>query len=603
MWPKKLNRQLLISYLLIMGIPMIFAGWYASRSFNKFYMTQSMEELKSQAWLIGSQVEEHLARSSTNNIDSLCKFLAKRVKTRFTVISPTGKVLGDSEKNPDSMENHLNRTEVIAAISGKVGVSNRYSQTLMKEMIYTAVPIFISGHIAAVVRTAFPLLSVKAAIAHLVINNYWAIIIMTLLAALVSYLFSRKISLPINAMKNGAQRFAAGNFTSALPVSGYEETRQLAIALNEMGRNLNNMISRITEQNHELDAVLSSMSEGVIAIDAQEKIIFVNNAAASLFAIDQKRATGKWIGEALRNNEIREFLVKALAAEKSIEEEIILPRPLSETLNSECFLQLHGSALHGPSLKSFGALMVINDITQIKKLENIRQDFVANVSHELRTPLTSIKGFVETLAAGAMNDPDEARRFLGILSKQADRLTMIVEDLLALSRIERDTEEKAIELQEGRIIDILNASIEACAVKSQSKNICIECSCDPNLTAKMERTLLEQAVVNLIDNAINYSNSGTHIKVHAGYSQADKNTEGGEVVISVHDEGVGIAHEHLSRLFERFYRVDKARSRKMGGTGLGLSIVKHIVLAHGGRVEVQSLLGSGSVFFIYLPRT
>ena len=603
MWPKKLNRQLLISYLLIMGIPMIFAGWYASRSFNKFYMTQNMEELKSQAWLIGSQVEEHLARSSTTSIDSLCKFLAKRVKTRFTVISPTGKVLGDSEKNPDSMENHLNRTEVIAAMSGKVGVSNRYSYTLFKEMIYTAVPIYVSGHIAAVVRTAFPFMSVKAAIAHLLFKNYWAIVIMALLAAMVSYLFSKRISLPIDAIKNGAQRFAAGDFTATLPVSGYEETRLLAISLNEMGRKLSDMISRITEQNHELDAVLSSMSEGVIAIDAQEKIIFVNNAAAKMFAIDRGHATGKWIGEALRNNEIREFLVKALGATKPVEEEIILPLPLSETSNSECFLQLHGSALHDPSLKIFGALMVISDITQIKKLENIRQDFVANVSHELRTPLTSIKGFVETLAAGAMNDPDEARRFLGILSKQADRLTMIVEDLLSLSRIERDTQEKAIELQKGRLIDVLNASIEACAVKAMAKNISIECSCDPNITAKIERTLLEQAVVNLIDNAINYSNSDTRIRVQAGYSQADHVGAEGETVISVHDEGVGIAQEHLSRLFERFYRVDKARSRKMGGTGLGLSIVKHIVLAHGGRVDVQSSPGNGSVFFIYLPRT
>jgi two-component system, OmpR family, phosphate regulon sensor histidine kinase PhoR len=603
MLPKKLIRQLFLSYLLIMGIPMIFTGWYFSHSFKKFYMTQSMEELKSQAWLIGSQVEEHIARSSTNNIDSLCKFLAKKVKTRFTVISPTGKVLGDSEKNPDSMENHLNRTEVLAAVSGKVGIADRYSHTLKKEMIYTTVPIYAFGHIAAVVRTAFPLLSVKAVIAHLVIKNYWAIIIMALLAVMVSYLFSQRISLPIAAIKNGAQRFAAGDFSTKLPVSGYEETRQLAIALNEMGRKLSDMISRITEQNHELDAVLSSMSEGVIAIDAQEKIILVNNAAAKMFAIDQKRATGKWIGEALRNNEIREFLVKALSATKPVEEEIILPLPISEAIGSECFLQLHGSALHDPSLKSFGALMVINDITRIKKLENIRQDFVANVSHELRTPLTSIKGFIETLAAGAVNDPNEARRFLGILSKQADRLNMIVEDLLSLSRIERDTEKKAIDLQDGRIIDVLTASIEACTAKARSKSISIECLSDQNVIAKIERTLLEQAVMNLIDNAINYSNSNTHIIVQAGYSQTDHNGKGGEVVISVRDEGVGIAQEHLFRLFERFYRVDKARSRKLGGTGLGLSIVKHIVLAHGGRVDVQSSPGSGSVFFIYLPRS
>jgi two-component system phosphate regulon sensor histidine kinase PhoR len=246
--------------------------------------------------------------------------------------------------------------------------------------------------------------------------------------------------------------------------------------------------------------------------------------------------------------------------------------------------------------------MVVSDITQLKKLESIRQDFVANVSHELRTPLTSIKGFVETLAAGAVDDPVEARRFLGILSKQADRITMIVNDLLSLSRIERDADQKAIDLTEGRIVDVLTSSIETCTARAQLKNIHIECVCEPDITAKIERALLEQAVVNLIDNAINYSGNNTPILVHAEYSLPGSGGAKKEVVISVKDEGVGIAQEHLSRLFERFYRVDKARSRKMGGTGLGLSIVNHITLAHGGRVGVESTPGKGSIFYIYLPK-
>jgi two-component system, OmpR family, phosphate regulon sensor histidine kinase PhoR len=593
---------LLLSYLLIMGVPIVIVTLFVSHSFNKFYITQNMEELKSRAWLIGSQLEDHIYHSSTSNIDSLCKSLSKKVKTRFTVIAPTGKVLGDSERNPDSMENHLNRAEVITALSGRVGVSGRYSHTLLVDMIYAAVPVYVSGRIAAVVRTAFPLMSIKASIAHLLTRNYWAIITMVFLAALVSYLISRKISRPINAMTSGAQRFASGDFKTKLPVSGYEETRQLAIALNEMGRRLSETIAKITEQNHELDAILSSMTEGVIAIDAQEKIILVNSAASEFFSIDRQSATGKWIGEVLRNNEIREFLLKALTTEKPVEQEVILPHSISETTASDCFLQLHGSSLHDPSLKSIGALMVINDITQLKKLESIRQDFVANVSHELRTPLTSIKGFIETLASGAVDDPVEARRFLGILSKQADRITMIVDDLLSLSRIERDAEQKSIELSEGCIVDVLSAAIETCMIKAQLKTISVESSCDPTITAKIERTLLEQAVVNLIDNAINYSGNNTHILVQAVYSHDSGDGADDEVVISVKDEGVGIAQEHLSRLFERFYRVDKARSRKMGGTGLGLSIVNHITLAHGGRVGVQSMPGKGSTFYIYLPK-
>jgi two-component system phosphate regulon sensor histidine kinase PhoR len=210
---------------------------------------------------------------------------------------------------------------------------------------------------------------------------------------------------------------------------------------------------------------------------------------------------------------------------------------------------------------------------------------------------------VETLAAGAVDDPVEARRFLGILSKQADRITMIVNDLLSLSRIERDAEQKAIELAEGSIAEVLGSSIETCSARAHLKNITIECSCDPGVTAMIERTLLEQAVVNLVDNAINYSGNDSRILVKAFYARGGKDDAHREVVISVKDDGVGIAQEHLSRLFERFYRVDKARSRKMGGTGLGLSIVNHIALAHGGRVGVESSPGKGSTFYIYLPKT
>jgi two-component system, OmpR family, phosphate regulon sensor histidine kinase PhoR len=602
MFPKKLVRQLFLSYLLIMGVPVIFAAWYAAHTFNKFYLGQNLEELKSRAWLIGSQIEDHIIRSSQNDVDSLCKSLSKRVKTRFTVVSLTGKVIGDSEKDPDSMENHLNRVEIRTALSGNVGSANRYSHTLKQNMLYTAVPVYAAGRITAVVRTSVPSVSITSAMTHLFSRIFLAILLMTACAAVVSYLFSRKISLPINAMKNGAQRFASGDFSAALPLAGYTETRQLAIALNEMAIRLSDMISQITEQNHELDAILSSMREGVIAIDASERIILVNYAAAAFFDIDRQNATGKKFGDVLRNDEIREFLVKALKAEEPVEAEIVFPLPATESGSAESYLQLHGSTLHDPTRKSIGALMVINDITQIKNLENIKQDFIANVSHELRTPLTSIKGFVETLATGALEDPEEARRFLVILSKQADRLHSIVDDLLSLSRIERDAEKKAIDLSEDRVIDVLKAAIETCLAKAHLKNITIECACEAAISARMERTLLEQAVANLIDNAINYSGNDSCIWVRAAYTQPNAAGSESEVVISVEDEGVGIEQEHLSRLFERFYRVDKARSRKMGGTGLGLSIVKHTALAHGGRVDVLSAPGKGSTFFIYLPR-
>jgi two-component system, OmpR family, phosphate regulon sensor histidine kinase PhoR len=585
-----------------MTIPLLIAIWYASYSFNKFYKNQTITDLTSRAWLIGSQVQEYISQSSMNTIDSLCKALTKKLMTRFTVISPLGNVLGDSEKKIDSMDNHLNRMEVMEALRGNVGVSTRFSHSLTEDMIYTAVPVYVSGKIAAIVRTALPLTSIKAALFHLYARVLWMMVITAILAALISYLVLKKISRPIDAMKIGAQRFASGDFSVKLPLSGYEETGQLAVALNDMAYKISETIRRITEQNNELDAIMSSMIEGVIAVNAHERIISVNRAAAELFTIDQSAATGKWMNEVFRNTEIHDFFIKALKAGKPIESEIILlvsaPNPL---LSAERYLQFHGNALYDISYKSIGALIVINDITTIKKLETVRKDFVANVSHELRTPLTSIKGFVETLAAGAMNNPNEARRFLTILGNQVDRLNTIVEDLLSLSILEYDTEKSAIALSNGRIDKVLGAAIDECSARALLKNITIDCECEPSIIAKIEPSLLQEAIVNLLDNAINYSEQNKHVWIKASIGRTGSVETPFKIFISVKDEGIGIAREHFDRLFERFYRVDKARSRKLGGTGLGLSIVKHIALAHGGNVGVESEPGKGSVFFIYLP--
>ncbi len=350
-----------------MLVPTAFSAWYASHIFDTFYTNLSIEELTSRAWLIGSHLEDYFVRSSSGNIDSLCKKLSQKVKTRFTVISPTGKVLGDSEKNPDSMENHLHRTEVIAAVSGKVGMSDRFSHTLMKNMRYVAVPVYASGRLAAIVRTSVPSVSIETVMTHFFEKVCAAVLFMIILSAAISLYVSLKISLPIDAMTKGAQRFAAGDFNTGLNASGFEETRHLAAALNEMAHKLKETIGRISEQNHELDAVVSSMSEGVIAVDASERILLVNSSAAELFSMDRRFATGKWIGEALRNNEIRRFLEKALRADEPIGEEVAFPIQTSSGESSERYLQLRGGTLRDSATKSIGALAVISDITHLKK--------------------------------------------------------------------------------------------------------------------------------------------------------------------------------------------------------------------------------------------
>jgi two-component system phosphate regulon sensor histidine kinase PhoR len=243
-----------------------------------------------------------------------------------------------------------------------------------------------------------------------------------------------------------------------------------------------------------------------------------------------------------------------------------------------------------------GVLVVLNDITRLRKLENIRKEFVANVSHEIRTPITAIKGFVETLRDGAMQNPQDGERFLGIIQNHVLRLEALVEDLLSLSRIEEETEREEIVLEEKPLKEVLAGALQLCQVKAEPKQIRMELSCAEEVAAKINPSLLEQAVVNLLDNAVKYSEAGKRIWVQVESSPQ-------EVLIRVRDEGCGIEKQHLERLFERFYRVDKARSRKLGGTGLGLAIVKHILEAHGGRVTVESQPGRGSTFTLHLPRT
>jgi two-component system phosphate regulon sensor histidine kinase PhoR len=318
------------------------------------------------------------------------------------------------------------------------------------------------------------------------------------------------------------------------------------------------------------------------------RILNLNPGAGRIFGLIPENARGRTLLELSRNNDLLHFTSSALSATAPIESEIVIHDPDAR------FLQAHGSVLRDGQGRSIGAVVVLNDVTALRRLETVRRDFVANVSHELKTPITSIKGFVETLLEGAMADPQEAERFLRIVQRQADRLHAIIEDLLNLSRIERDAEAGDIALEAGAVRAVLIAAVQSCETQARARGIRIEWDCDPGLTAWINAALLEQAVINLIDNAVKYSPDGGAVRVDAALQDAG-------IVIRVTDEGQGIEAKHLPRLFERFYRVDKARSRKLGGTGLGLAIVKHIAQAHRGIVTVESTPGAGSVFSIQFP--
>jgi len=398
----------------------------------------------------------------------------------------------------------------------------------------------------------------------------------------------------INRLRRGVERLTAGQSDLNLPRYNTGPIGGLSRALGQMAAEFNQRLRSIRQQRNESEAVLASMVEGVIAVDLDERVLNVNRAASEMLQVVPSRAVGRSIQEVIRNTALQHFVAQALTTETPSTADLVIRAESDAGEPEERFVQVQGAALRDAAGVRIGVLVVLHDVTRLRRLEMIRRDFVANVSHEIKTPITAIKGSVETLLDGHDYDYDEAVRFLQIIERQSDRLNAIVEDLLALARIEQDTERERIDLQTANVRDVVRNAIEAVAVIARSKRIAIESRCADDGVALMNRALIEQALVNLLDNAIKYSSAGTTVRVDCQRSDQ-------ELTLAVADQGVGIETEHLPRLFERFYRTDRARSRAQGGTGLGLSIVKHIANAHGGRVEVESEFGVGSTFRIRVP--
>jgi two-component system phosphate regulon sensor histidine kinase PhoR len=583
--PKSFFGQIYLTLLLIALLSVVAITWITSRSWRHFYLEELAGDLEARARLVSIQAAEKLAQGEIAGLDAFCKNLGKLIDTRFTVVLKNGRVVGDSFRDIKAMGDLGARPEIQAALEGRVGQDQRFTQG--QEMMFLAVPVLEQGRPVAVVRAALPLSHIRQALTAVYLKVGLGSLGIILLGAGLSLVLSRRLTRPLEEFRRGAERFARGDLSLKLPRPDLLELVSLGETMNHMGSQLDERIGTILRQRQEQEAVLASMVEGVIAVDSRSRVISLNRAAANLLGMDPAFVIQRSINEVVENPDLQWFITRSLAASETIEGEINLQG------DKPRFLQAHGTTLKDPQGKAFGVLIVVHDVTRVRQLENSRRDFVANVSHELKTPVTSIKGFVETLLEGAMLDPEHAGEFLKIIGRQADRLGAIIEDLLSLSRIEQEAEQGKIHLAGQKIKTILKAAIQACNTRSEGKKIDVSLTCAEDLRARVNGPLLEQALINLIDNAVKYSDPGSLVAVEAG-------TEDGQVVIKVRDQGVGIAKEHLPRLFERFYRVDPSRSRKVGGTGLGLAIVKHIAQAHGGRVGVESTPGRGSTFTMYL---
>ncbi len=582
--------RIFLSFFACALLALALTAWYANHSLRHFYQKQIEADLQSRAGLLASRLDGTAFEQDTGQVNRLCRDLGSLTQTRLTVILPDGRVLGDSSQAPEELDNHRDRPEFIQALNGDIGQSIRFSDTARRRLLYLAVPLRADGAIVAVARAALPLSIIDWTLLSVYRQIALGAGVSAFFFGLLSFLLARRISRPLEDMRRMAEHLSQGDLAVRVARPKDLEMQALARSLNRMAVQLEERLAQITRQNDRQRAVFASMVEGVIAVDGNGYILDMNEAATRLLDLVPAQARGRLLQEVIRNPNLQQFVSGTLASVSPTESDIVLHG------QEDRFLQLHGSVLMDPHGNRLGALVVMNDITRVKRLETVRRDFVANVSHELKTPITAIKGCVETLASGATPKSEDETRFLAMMGRQVDRLSAIIEDLLSLSRLEHDAEHKRIPLETGPIGDILRRAVQAFSKAAQARNIRVELACAENLAAPVNAALLEQAVCNLIDNAIKYSGEGSRIAVSAVANGAD-------IEIRVSDEGPGIEKKHLSRIFERFYRVDQARSRALGGTGLGLAIVKHIALAHSGSASVESVPGHGSTFSIRFPST
>jgi len=596
---RRLLWHLYISILIVTITAIVATTFYSANSLKKFFQNELIIELEARAMLLENNVDDLLIQRRYTELDTYCKELGAKTTTRITVILVNGDVVADSAEQPLRMDNHAGRAEVHLAMQGQTGHSIRYSNTLQERMLYMAFPLFnhydATPLLLGVLRLSIPITKVDGVLLDVYRKIAFGCLAIVIVAALLAWKLSRQVSKPLEEMQAKAERYGQGDFGNSFLDKQYNgikfhEIAALDTTLDRMAVELDKKIKTVVLQHQKLETVFASMVEAVVVIAGDGRIESCNHAALKMFNCPpEEDVTGKKVLEVVRNADLKQFIeaVGSASEKDQAETEIVL-------YEQERFLQVHGAVLQETKDNSESVLIVLNDITRLKKLENMRRDFVANVSHELKTPITTIKGFVETLRDGALQDKENADRFIDIILKNTERLNTIIEDLLTLSRIEAEGERKEIELTWQPLRAVMAGALEICGSRAVKESKVLELTCADDLYANLNAPLMEQALVNLMVNAIKYSERGQKIEIIGKVSNDT-------VLITVKDFGVGIEAIHLPRLFERFYRSDKARSRKLGGTGLGLAIVKHIVQAHDATVQVESQPGYGTTFTIVLP--
>ncbi len=586
---RRLFWQVFPAYVLLTAGLLLLLLLEGRGKLRDFYLERAADGLAASGRLFAESAKKEIEQGDAPALDALAKRFGKAAGLRITVVRPDGLVLAESDEEPATMENHRTRKEIAAALdSHGMEWDVRHSATLLKDFLYVAVPVPDGQDPAAVVRISRPATAVDEVLRAFERSILYGTLAAVAVTVALSWLIARRVSRPLEVMTGGAARFGRGELDYRLPVAGSREVATLAETMNHMAGELRQRIQEGILQRNQQDAVLLSMQEGVLTLDNQGTVLNLNRAGGLMFQLDPAKVRGRPIHEVIRKAALLSFVEKALSGDLPMEEDIVV-------YDSERHIfTAYGNALRNAANQRIGVLVVLRDVTELRHLEHVRRDFVANASHELRTPVTSIKGFVETLLDGGLDDRESALRFLRIILKQANRLAAIINDILSLARIEKESLEQSVVRSRAAVRGVLESAVQTCQPQAQAKSIELDLRCPADLEASFNAGLLEQAVVNLIDNAVKYSPEGKRVEISADQS-------GGETHIWVSDQGCGIEAPHLPRLFERFYRTDASRSRELGGTGLGLAIAKHIAMAHNGSISVKSKVGEGSTFAIHLP--
>ena len=575
---RNLFLKILFSYMVVVCLSFFVLNLLIKDEIKKVMTSKIEAELLAYAELIDL--------SSAQKMSEQLKQIARISGSRVTLVDAEGKVFADSEKDVASLENHFSRPEVQEARLRGTGKSIRFSQSIGVDMLYVAITMKSKSQIAGYVRLARPLHDVQNAIEQVYQSIFLAMMIAAVIALFIALVFSYRLAAPILALEKFTERLRQGDPVETIFLETSDETKKLADNINYLVDELRSQIRLANEEKSKLMTAFTSMTEGVLILDAEDKIEFVNSALSNILTGQYVDISGKTLMEAFRDVDLQKAFLKFKETHAIVSEEVNLGSIEPVILNVSI------SSVHNyPGEEK--VMLVFHDVTRLKKLEKIRVDFVANVTHEIKTPLTAIIGYLETIQTGATSSNEDVKKFIAISLKQAGRLNRLVEDLLVISKIELG--EIKFHFEEVSIRDAFEGAIPLVEAKAGLKKINIHNNVQDNLSyVWADRDRLTQILVNILDNAVKFTPEDGSVFIEA--VQKDN-----YAILTIKDTGIGVPKEEVQRLGERFYRVDRSRSRDLGGTGLGLSIVKHLMIAHGGKIEIESQLGRGTKVSLYFP--